>query len=105
MQASTRYDGASGRWSLPENRWCGFLVCAAPSRHPRGPGDRRSRFAVSTSIVDPRLDGRPVRRIVYSAEQIAERVRELGRDITRTYPDGDLLVLGLRSEERRVGKE
>jgi len=95
MQASTRYDGASGRWSLPENRWCGFLVCAAPSRHPRGPGDRRSRFAVSTSIVDPRLDGRPVRRIVYSAEQIAERVRELGRDITRTYPDGDLLVLGL----------
>jgi hypoxanthine phosphoribosyltransferase len=50
---------------------------------------------VSTSIVDPRLDGRPVRRIVYDAEQIAARVRELGRDITERYPDGDLLVLGL----------
>ena len=54
-----------------------------------------SRFAVSISTVDPRLDGRPVRRIVYSAEQIAERVGELGREITRMYPEGDLLVLGL----------
>ena len=50
---------------------------------------------MNTSIVDPRLDGRPVRRIVYSAEQIAERVGELGREITQLYPDGDLLVLGL----------
>jgi hypoxanthine phosphoribosyltransferase len=50
---------------------------------------------VSASIVDPRLDGRPVRRIVYDAEQIAARVRELGSDISAQYPDGDLLVLGL----------
>jgi hypoxanthine phosphoribosyltransferase len=50
---------------------------------------------VSTSIVDPRLDGRPVRRIVYDTEQIAERVRQLGSEITRMYPEGDLLVLGL----------
>lgn len=32
---------------------------------------------------------------MYDAEQIAARVRELGRDITERYPDGDLLVLGL----------
>ena len=50
---------------------------------------------MSASIVDPRLDGRPVRRVVYTAEQIAERVRELGSEITQAYPDGDLLVLGL----------
>ncbi len=47
------------------------------------------------SATDPRLDGRAVRRIVYDAEQIAARVRSLGADITRRYPDGDLLVLGL----------
>jgi hypoxanthine phosphoribosyltransferase len=64
-------------------------------RQPSGPADRTSRFAVSTSIVDPRLDGRPVRRIVYDTGQIAERVRQLGSEITRMYPEGDLLVLGL----------
>ena len=36
-----------------------------------------------------------MRRVVYDASQIAVRVRELGAEITRTYPDGDLLVLGL----------
>jgi hypoxanthine phosphoribosyltransferase len=36
-----------------------------------------------------------VRRVVFSAEEIASRVRELGREITTTYPSGDLLVLGL----------
>ena len=44
---------------------------------------------------DPRLEGRTLRRVVYDASQIAARVRELGVEITRTYPDGDLLVLGL----------
>lgn len=44
---------------------------------------------------DPRLEGRTLRRVVYDASQIAARVRELGAEITRTYPDGDLLVLGL----------
>jgi len=44
---------------------------------------------------DPRLEGRTLRRVVYDASQIATRVRELGAEITRTYPDGDLLVLGL----------
>src|SRR6266516_5985517 len=39
--------------------------------------------------------GRELKRIVFDEETIAERVRELGRDITAAYPDGDLLVLGL----------
>ncbi len=39
--------------------------------------------------------GRTVRRIVYSREQIAQRVRELGAEITAAYPEGDLLLLGL----------
>jgi hypoxanthine phosphoribosyltransferase len=41
------------------------------------------------------MGGRTVRRIVFSAHQIAQRVREMGREIGRAYPDGDLLVLGL----------
>lgn len=50
---------------------------------------------MNVSPVDPRLEGREVRRIAFTAEQIAERVRELGAAITASYPDGDLLVLGL----------
>jgi hypoxanthine phosphoribosyltransferase len=45
--------------------------------------------------VDPRLDGRAVKRIVFDAPTIQARVEALGRDITAAYPDGDLLVLGL----------
>lgn len=44
---------------------------------------------------DPRLDGRRVARIAFDEPTIASRVRELGAEITRAYPDGDLLVLGL----------
>lgn len=33
--------------------------------------------------------------MVFSAEAIHERVRELGRQITDSYPEGDLLILGL----------
>lgn len=36
-----------------------------------------------------------MKRVVYHQEQIAERVRELGEEITAAYPDGELLVLGL----------
>jgi hypoxanthine phosphoribosyltransferase len=50
---------------------------------------------VNTSTADPRLLGRAVRRIVYTEEQIAARVAELGADITKTYAEGELLVLGL----------
>ena len=32
---------------------------------------------------------------MYEKEQIAERVCQLGAEITAAYPDGDLLVLGL----------
>ncbi len=44
---------------------------------------------------DPRLAGRSLRRIAFDEARIAERVRELGDEITRAYPAGDLLVLGL----------
>jgi hypoxanthine phosphoribosyltransferase len=50
---------------------------------------------VSEVTADPRLLGRTVRRIVYTPEQINGRVRELGREITDYYSDGELLVLGL----------
>lgn len=50
---------------------------------------------MSALIEDPRLNGRAVRRIVFDAELIARRVRELGSEITAAYPDGELLVLGL----------
>ena len=42
-----------------------------------------------------RTGGRTVKSIVYDEAAIAQRVTELGADITRSYPDGDLLVLGL----------
>lgn len=43
-----------------------------------------------------RTGGRSIRRIVYSQDQIAQRVREMGEEITRCFPDGeDLLVIGL----------
>lgn len=41
-----------------------------------------------------RAGGREL-RIVFDEATIAERVRELGAEITAAYPDGDLLVLGL----------
>jgi hypoxanthine phosphoribosyltransferase len=44
---------------------------------------------------DPRLKGRAVRRVAFTEEAIAERVRALGAEITAAYPDGELLVLGL----------
>ena len=50
---------------------------------------------MTISIANPRLSGRAIRRIVYDESVIAERVRELGADITRAYPDEELLVLGL----------
>lgn len=37
-----------------------------------------------------------MRRVVYSAEAIATRVREMGAEITKHYPpDADVLILGL----------
>jgi hypoxanthine phosphoribosyltransferase len=50
---------------------------------------------MTASAADPRLKGRALKRVALSEETIAARVRELGREITAAYPDGDLLVLGL----------
>jgi hypoxanthine phosphoribosyltransferase len=41
------------------------------------------------------MGGRAIRRVVFEADTIRDRVREMGREITQAYPDGDLLVLGL----------
>src|SRR5687768_14483986 len=73
----------------------GFRESAAATRQPCGPVDRWSDMPVNVSTADPRLDGRSMRRVAYSAEEIAARVRELGAEITAAYPDGELLVLGL----------
>jgi hypoxanthine phosphoribosyltransferase len=51
--------------------------------------------SVNSSTADPRLLGRTLRRVVYTQDEIAERVRELGREITQVYGDGELIVLGL----------
>ncbi|MEZ4457916.1 MAG: hypoxanthine phosphoribosyltransferase [Gemmatimonadales bacterium] len=42
-----------------------------------------------------RTGGREVKSIVFDAETIGRRVKELGAAITAAYPEGDLLVLGL----------
>jgi hypoxanthine phosphoribosyltransferase len=49
----------------------------------------------TTELSDPRLLGRSVKRIVYDANTIAGRVRQLGAEITNAYPEGDLVVRGL----------
>jgi hypoxanthine phosphoribosyltransferase len=49
----------------------------------------------ATTTTDPRLEGRALKRVPYTAETIARRVGELGEEITDSYPDGELLVLGL----------
>lgn len=44
----------------------------------------------------PHTGGQPVKRVVYSEQEIARRVSEMGREIAAAYPqDEDLLVLGL----------
>ena len=50
---------------------------------------------MNATTSDPRLAGRSLSRIAFDEAQIAGRVRALGAEITRAYPDGDLLVLGL----------
>lgn len=42
-----------------------------------------------------RTGGRAITDVIYDAETIAGRVRELGDEITAHYADGELLVLGL----------
>jgi hypoxanthine phosphoribosyltransferase len=46
--------------------------------------------------VEARTGGRRLNRIVYTAEEIRQRVEEMGREIARFYPaDQDLLLIGL----------
>jgi hypoxanthine phosphoribosyltransferase len=50
----------------------------------------------STAETLARTGGKHLSHILFSEEQIAERVRELGEEITRDIPEGeDILVLGL----------
>ena len=49
----------------------------------------------SSAEVLRRTGGRTVKSIVYDEAAIAAKVAELGAQITRAYPDGELLVLGL----------
>ncbi|HEV8612729.1 MAG TPA: hypoxanthine phosphoribosyltransferase [Gemmatimonadales bacterium] len=49
----------------------------------------------SSADVLRRTGGRTVKSIVYDEAAIAAKVAELGAEITRAYPDGELLVLGL----------
>jgi hypoxanthine phosphoribosyltransferase len=39
--------------------------------------------------------GRAVKRVVYDERTIADKVADMGAEISAAYPDGDLLVLGL----------
>lgn len=50
---------------------------------------------LSTPDVLRRTGGRPVKSIVFDEQTIAAKVRTLADEITRAYPDGELLVLGL----------
>ena len=50
---------------------------------------------LSTPEIVRRTGGLPVKSIVYDEATIAAKVQELAAEITRAYPDGELLVLGL----------
>jgi hypoxanthine phosphoribosyltransferase len=50
---------------------------------------------LSTPEIVRRTGGLPVKSIVYDEATIAAKVQELATEITRAYPDGELLVLGL----------
>src|SRR6476646_6579591 len=95
MRASPGAFVPTGRSWCREGRSSGFQECAAATRQPFGPEDRPGTTCVSAPTADPRLEGRTLRRVVYDAAEIAARVRELGAEITRTYPDGDVLVWGV----------
>jgi len=84
-------------------RSCGSREFAAATRQPSGREGREYCTSVTASnstatrkaVDDPRLDGRAVKRVLFDERTIAARVAELGAEITRSYPEGDLLVLGL----------
>jgi hypoxanthine phosphoribosyltransferase len=46
-------------------------------------------------VTDPRAGARALRAVVFDEAAIARRVVELGEEITRAYPEGELLLIGL----------
>lgn len=50
---------------------------------------------MSNPVAEPRAGNRAIRSVVFDEASIARRVRELGREITDAYPDGELLLIGL----------
>jgi len=46
-------------------------------------------------MIEPRAGERSLRQVVFEEAAIVRRVRELGQEITRAYPDGELLLIGL----------
>jgi hypoxanthine phosphoribosyltransferase len=58
--------------------------------------DGSERSAVTGADTRALMGGRPLRRVVFTEEQIAARVAEMGREIADAYPEGEsVLVLGL----------
>lgn len=50
---------------------------------------------MSSLDAEPRMGARKLRGVFLEPDAIRERVRQLGLEITRAYPDGDLLLIGL----------
>ena len=46
-------------------------------------------------MIDPRLEGRQLKRVAFSEGEISHRVGQLGDEICSAYPSGELLILGL----------
>lgn len=42
-----------------------------------------------------RTGGKPMKAIIYDTATIQQRVNEMGQEITRAYPDGELLLIGI----------
>src|SRR3954464_6950625 len=95
MRVFPEHAADNGPWCSPTTRLSGFLEFAAVTRQPLGPAGREYGIVVSSTIADPRLMGRALKRVVYDEATIAARVRAIGEEISAGYPDGELLVLGL----------
>jgi hypoxanthine phosphoribosyltransferase len=50
---------------------------------------------MSSLMSEPRAGGRALRGVVFEEAAIQRRVRELGQEIGRAYPEGELLLIGL----------
>lgn len=57
----------------------------------------RKEFALTLSSPEVlrRTGGKEIKAVVFDADQIAARVAELGAELTRAYPEGELLLIGL----------